>query len=63
VKKIHWMSWEKMGRSKSQSGIRFCDLQCFDKALLAKQFWRLVRHLHSLATQIVKAKYFPKNSF
>jgi hypothetical protein len=63
VKKIHWMSWEKMGWSKSQGGMGFRDLQCFIKELLAKQCWRLVQHPQNLAALIVKAKYFPKNSF
>jgi len=34
---IHWMSWEKIGRSKRCRGLGFRDLICFNKALLAKQ--------------------------
>lgn len=33
----------------------------FIKALLAKQCWRLLQHLDSLATKIIKAKYFPQS--
>jgi len=41
----------------------FRDLRCFNKALLAKQGWRLLINPSSLAGQVLKAKYFPKESF
>jgi len=61
--KIHWMSWTKMGRSKSIRGLGFRDLVVFNKALLAKQGWRIMQEPNSMATQILKAKYFPSSNF
>jgi len=37
-------------------------LQSFNKALLAKQCWRLIQNPQSLVTRIVKAKYYPHGS-
>jgi hypothetical protein len=60
--KIHWMSWEKMGVSKDQGGLGFRDLCMFNKALLAKQMWRIWKNPDSLVAKIMKAKYFPHSS-
>jgi hypothetical protein len=60
---LHWMSWGKMIRSKNIGGLGFKDLNCFNKALLAKQGWRLCHNPSSLMGQILKAKYFPNKFF
>jgi len=52
-----------MGRAKSAGGLGFRDLTLFNKALLAKQCWRIIQFPDSLSSLILKAKYFPKSSF
>jgi hypothetical protein len=37
----------------------FRDFHSFNKALLAKQCWRLWNQPDSLVSQIMKAKYYP----
>jgi hypothetical protein len=63
--KIQLMSWEKMKLSKAKGGggLRFRDLTLFNKALLAKQGWQLMKNLDSLIAWILKAKYYPNSSF
>jgi hypothetical protein len=61
--KIHWMSWSNMGYSKLKGGLGFWDLVMFNKALLAKQGWRLMQDPNSVAAEILQAKYFPHSTF
>jgi hypothetical protein len=59
VSKVNWMNWGRMGRSKATGGMGFMDFNCFNKALLAKQIWRLWENPSSLVAQIMQAKYYP----
>ena len=60
-KRIHWMKCEKMGSPKTQGCLGFRDFHCFNKALLAKQIWRLWKNPNSLIARIMKAKYHPND--
>lgn len=48
----------KNGNLQNKGGMGFRDLVSFNKALLAKQCWRLVQEPNSLVGSIIKAKYF-----
>ena len=60
--KVHWCSWDKMMKAKMEGGLGFRNLLCFNKAMLGKQIWRLVRYPNLLVSSILKSKYYPKDS-
>ncbi|KAL5571472.1 hypothetical protein UlMin_021069 [Ulmus minor] len=62
-KKIHWAKWEVLCQPKEKGGLGFQNLEGFNKALLAKQGWRLIRYPDSLVGKVLKACYFPNCSF
>lgn len=49
--------------SKPEGGLGFKHIHEYNIALLAKQGWKLVTDPHSLASQVQKARYFPRSSF
>jgi hypothetical protein len=50
-RRMHWMSWDRLARPKSQGGVGFRDLKIFNQALLARQAWRLI-HFPGSALEI-----------
>jgi hypothetical protein len=58
-RRMHWMSWPKLNRSKQQGGLGFRDMRVFNQALLARQAWRLLAFPNSLVARVLKARYYP----
>jgi hypothetical protein len=57
-----WVSWEVMIRPQDMGGSGFRDIELFNLALLARQFWHLLTQPASHSSRILKAKYFPNSS-
>ena len=57
-RKFHWKKWDQLCCSKLDRGLGFKDLEAFNMALLAKQWWRLIQNEDSLSYKVMKAKYF-----
>lgn len=57
VRKIAWVKWERVCLSKKEGGLGVKNLEWFNKALLGKWRWRLLKGEESLWVRIVKSRY------
>ncbi|KAL5570726.1 hypothetical protein UlMin_020323 [Ulmus minor] len=62
-RRMHWCAWEKMCSHKLDGGMGFRDLRLFNKAILAKQAWRIHSKPTSLTARVLQGFYFHKSSF
>ncbi|CAA7057126.1 unnamed protein product [Microthlaspi erraticum] len=62
-RKMCWLSWEKLTRSKNQGGLGFREIQSFNDSLLAKISWRILTNPSSLLSRILKGKYCQDHDF
>uniref|UniRef100_A0A803QG04 Reverse transcriptase n=1 Tax=Cannabis sativa TaxID=3483 RepID=A0A803QG04_CANSA len=61
--KAHWKFWASLCQSKFFWGLGFRSLVHHNQALLAKQAWRVFTTPDSIASRILKARYFRHSSF
>lgn len=62
-RKIPWVSWENLSKSKRERGMGLRDLASFNNVLLTKQRWRILANESSFFSKVVQEKYFPNSSF
>jgi hypothetical protein len=55
-RKMHWVKWADLAKPKSYGGMGFKDFVLFNKAMLAKQGWRLISNPDSLSARVLQGK-------
>jgi hypothetical protein len=62
-RKMHWVKWSDVTIPKVCGGMGFKDFTLFNKAMLAKQGWRLISNPTSLCARVLKGKYYYNRDF
>ncbi|OMO94054.1 reverse transcriptase [Corchorus capsularis] len=62
-RKIHWCNWQKLTEFKQDGGMGFKEFEAFNRAMLAKQAWRLIENPNALWARVLKGVYFHNCDF
>ena len=60
---IDYRSWDDISKSKEQGGLGIRDMELINKSLIIHSAWNVTTNKNPLLTAILKAKYYPANSF
>ena len=62
TRKLHLVNWGNVCKPKRLGGLGFKNFSLFNRAMIAKQNWRVQNNPNSLLARTFKTKYFPTNS-
>ncbi|CAN1150401.1 LINE-1 retrotransposable element ORF2 protein [Linum perenne] len=62
-KKIHWTKASILTKPKREGGLGFKNFRIFNKALLAKQGWRIITNPNQTWVRLLKGLYFTNSTF
>lgn len=63
VRKMCWVSWQKLTKPKGAGGLGFREIVQFNDALLAKLSWRVLQNPNSLLSRTLLGKYCIHDTF
>lgn len=62
-RKMCWVAWDTLTKSKPVGGLGLRDVQLFNQALLAKLAWRIITAPDCLLSRVLKGKYCHNKGF
>ena len=59
-RKLHLLNWDTTCSPKGSGGLGLKKISLINKAMLTKQYWRMVQQPNSIFSKTFKARYLPK---